>query len=361
MKVFSFCLYGEQPKYCQGMIENLKLINEFYSDFYIWIYMGSSVPSSYLEKINSYKNVRMIHSKVDNHSLMNHRFFSIDSDEVEIMFVRDADSRVNERDRWCINKFIQSSKTFHIIRDQFWHKTRITGGMWGCKKGALNQSIESLFNEYQKSRNMNKYGEDQNFLQEKIYPLVSSNVLIHTNINLYKGEIAERIRFKNDNVNFIGNVILIDENGKERPEFTYWGFDVTVQLTWLRAQQAWSIINHIESEIDYSTLNQNFKCIILDEFFISYYYSSRYLDCVRVLSYMKDCNIIDHVIHNSNFLLPTLGKKIIGTLNENLEPSSNEILIVYGDYSNSYLSLPCSNKLFRNIKFKDGIKHDLFI
>lgn len=361
MKVFSFCLYGEQAKYCQGMIENLKLINEFYSDFYIWIYIGDNIPQGYLNKITSFNNVKIIPIGINNYCLTAYRFFAIDSEEVEVMFVRDSDSRVNERDRWCINKFLLSSKLVHSIRDQYWHKNRLMAGMWGCKKGALNKSIKTLFDNYQKRFNMNEYGRDELFLKEEIYPLVSSNVLIHTNINLYKEEIAERIRFKNDNVNFIGNVILIDENGKERPEFTYWGFDVTVQLTWLRAQQAWSIINHIESEIDYSTLNQNFKCIILDEFFISYYYSSRYLDCVRVLSYMKDCNIIDHVIHNSNFLLPTLGKKIIGTLNENLEPSSNEILIVYGDYSNSYLSLPCSNKLFRNIKFKDGIKHDLFI
>jgi hypothetical protein len=32
---------------------------------------------------------------------------------VEIMFVRDADSRINERDEWCIREFIQSQKMFN--------------------------------------------------------------------------------------------------------------------------------------------------------------------------------------------------------------------------------------------------------
>ena len=63
------------------------------------------------------------------------RFRAIE--EADLVFFRDADSRMRERDRWCMAEFEKSDKSLHIIRDHFWHKSRIMGGAWGAKKGAF--------------------------------------------------------------------------------------------------------------------------------------------------------------------------------------------------------------------------------
>ena len=61
-KIFSFCLYGNQKKYCQGLLENIKLINEYYPDFEIWIACGDDVPLKYLEEfINYFKIYKIIY------------------------------------------------------------------------------------------------------------------------------------------------------------------------------------------------------------------------------------------------------------------------------------------------------------
>ena len=40
-KVFSFCLYGSNPKYNVGMIENIKIINKMFNDWFIYIYYNN--------------------------------------------------------------------------------------------------------------------------------------------------------------------------------------------------------------------------------------------------------------------------------------------------------------------------------
>ena len=42
MIIFSFCIYGNGIKYYLGLVENIKIINKFYPDAYIHIYIGKN-------------------------------------------------------------------------------------------------------------------------------------------------------------------------------------------------------------------------------------------------------------------------------------------------------------------------------
>jgi hypothetical protein len=70
--------------------------------------------------------------------LMMYRFLPIDEPEVELMMVRDADSRIHVRDRWTIHEFIKSQHKAHVIRDHPYHTTPLMGGLWGLKKGLVD-------------------------------------------------------------------------------------------------------------------------------------------------------------------------------------------------------------------------------
>ena len=68
---------------------------------------------------------------------MMYRFLALDEEGVELMMVRDADSRIHVRDRWTIHTFVESKHKAHVIRDHPEHKTPILGGLWGLKRGLL--------------------------------------------------------------------------------------------------------------------------------------------------------------------------------------------------------------------------------
>ena len=45
MKVFSFCLYGTEPNYYTGLLENIAIIKQYYPDFTIMVYKGECDPN----------------------------------------------------------------------------------------------------------------------------------------------------------------------------------------------------------------------------------------------------------------------------------------------------------------------------
>ena len=60
MKVFTFCIYGSNPKYCEGLVRNLETIQKEFPDFHTWIIAGNDVPQSYMDKYNTFSNVNII-------------------------------------------------------------------------------------------------------------------------------------------------------------------------------------------------------------------------------------------------------------------------------------------------------------
>ena len=58
------------------------------------------------------------------------------------MLSRDSDSLLNIREKKAVDEWIKSDKSFHIMRDHKYHKTRILAGMLPVSKLNLN------YNEY---------------------------------------------------------------------------------------------------------------------------------------------------------------------------------------------------------------------
>lgn len=224
MNIFSFCIYGSQMKYCKGLVENIKIINEYYPEYYIWIYMGNNVPDYYVSKYKEYKNVVLIQTDQYGASLMAYRFFPMDEPNINICFVRDADSRIIERDRWCINNFLDSDKKVHVIRDHDQHGEKIMGGMWGINNYKFKFSIKKLYEEWIKNNQniKNYYRTDQLFVEIYIYPIIKENLMIHSNIVRFVGEKLSYIKIKRKNdKDFVGNVYEYDDNDNEYPYFSY--------------------------------------------------------------------------------------------------------------------------------------------
>lgn len=217
MYCFSFCLFGpENSKYYQGLYENLELINKHYPSWYTFVYMGNDVPESYVQRIGHFKNVILRHTGIVGIKNTIHRFFAVDEPNVDLMLVRDADSRVHWKDRWAITTFLQHpEKNCLLIRDHLDHGARIAAGMWGIRKGLLPKPMRTLFAEWKPifrgsgdPMDPEGFGIDQNFLDVVIYPICDGSILTVTSISLpWVGrELRVAFPFKWDESIYVGRV-----------------------------------------------------------------------------------------------------------------------------------------------------------
>jgi len=180
MKVFSFCLYGPyNERYYPGMVENIHLIHKYFPEWHIFIYLGADIDAHTASVLRSAPRVILRWTGKLGAGNMINRFFAIDEPGVELMMVRDADSRIHWRDRWAIRQF-ESSPQFvaHCIRDNKEHTASIMGGLWGIRKSA-NLHIETDYEAYKRNPVVVGLAHDQDFLGVCIYPSVVSRMLVH--------------------------------------------------------------------------------------------------------------------------------------------------------------------------------------
>ena len=210
-KVISFSLWGDNPKYTIGAIENAKLVNEIYEGWIGRFYCGKSVPENIIESLKNIPNTEVIMMDEDgNWTGMFWRFLACK--DCDVMVSRDTDSRLSLREKLAVDEWLESDKDFHIMRDHPYHTTEILGGMWGCRNNIL-KDIESEMSEYNKG---DFWQVDQNFLREKIYPKVVQNSFVHD--SFFSIEPNKKL-FPSERVNkeFVGDVF--DENNKRHPEY----------------------------------------------------------------------------------------------------------------------------------------------
>lgn len=201
-KVISFSLWGDNPKYTIGAIKNVELAQTIYSDWICRFYIGKSTPFEIIQKIASYKNTEIkIMNDAGNWSGMFWRFYAAVDPEVDFMISRDTDSRLSIREKLAVDEWIVSNKGFHIMRDHPYHRTQILGGMFGVKKNCI-PNLFDLMNDYNKG---DFWQVDQNFLREKIYPLIKNNC--HVNDPFFENKPFPSVRI---NKEFIGEIY--DEN-----------------------------------------------------------------------------------------------------------------------------------------------------
>jgi len=382
MKVFSFCIYGDKKKYCQGLVENIKIINKDFPDYEIWIYTGTNVPQNYLDEYKNLPNTRLIYTNETGASLMCYRFFPIDDQLVTLQFTRDADSRIGERDKWAINEFIKSDKTFHIIRDHYWHKRRITSGLMGIKRDAFpiekNIKIEELYNNWSNDISINKikndYDTDQLFNETIVYPLVKDNALIHSNIIGFKGENVTSIDHPlTDETLFMGNVVDY-ENDNQVYSFKYYDYPIIKHLHWVYNEQQNIIINKIaEYYINYPKKLLQFSAA--DRFIILNYALHANIvlnNPTRSLQYFqlfKYTHVIENIIVKSSQILKqlqNLGYKVVGTTlspKEYTLKNEKEFTIYYGNYYHGWYNLPTSamKPIFVHGIYYNLFNHDEFV
>jgi len=204
MKVISFSLWGTNPIYTVGAVNNAKLAQKIYPDWECWFYVGKSCPPEIIQQLKDQPNTKVIEMKEEGSwNGMFWRFFPASDPTVDVMVSRDTDCRLDEREKNAVDEWLVSDKNFHIMRDHPFHQTEILGGMWGVR-GDLLKDMDYLIEKYNKG---DFWQVDQNFLKEIIYPLIYKNCTVHD-------EFFEKKAFPSSRLakNFVGQAF--DENDK---------------------------------------------------------------------------------------------------------------------------------------------------
>lgn len=218
--IFSYSLFGSADKYCKGMLRNVELIEAAFPSWGIWIYIGNDVPDSIINTLEQHPSVKLIYTNEVGMVNKLYRFFSIDDSSIDVCCVRDADSRILDRDVSCIKDFIESDKLFHIIRDHPNHHHPILAGTISIKKGLIN-NIHSLFCQYREKNDVTSFWSDQDFLKSIFYPHVLASSMIHDDLQQlepYSMKTSFKVPIKSG-LDFIGQVYEYDTNGNEYPKF----------------------------------------------------------------------------------------------------------------------------------------------
>lgn len=204
------------------MIKNAEHIPRRFPGAAVWVYIADDVPNHIRSTLQSLPAVRLIDVPATKERMnsfdrfMAHDELSNDS----ILFVRDADSRVHERDAMCIEDFLlDPTKKLHIIRDNRWgHIQHIMAGMWGIRKDGkiCMRELVTLF----RNDTSHKFFGDQIFLRYAIYPWYIHSAMIHDDFHFIDGHRPRTpFRYPVINHNFVGQACDITEDGEDKNIF----------------------------------------------------------------------------------------------------------------------------------------------
>ena len=184
-KIISFCLWGSAPCYNWGALENALAAAELFPGWTCRYYIGEGVIKDMLDKLTALSNVeivKMTSVEGNKSSGFSRRGawwrFTPCFGSNGVVIVRDTDSVLNPRDKAVVSEWLKSDNDFHIIRDHNnYHSARIMGGMFGVRNGILKK----FKNKFLKDSDTvsSRYGQDQDWLQDIIYPYVRNNSIIH--------------------------------------------------------------------------------------------------------------------------------------------------------------------------------------
>jgi len=103
------------------------------------------------------------------------RFLAADLPEAEYVIFRDADSRLNWKEKAAVDEWIASGHKAHLMQDHNdQSKYPILAGMWGIKGGIIK--MRELMKGWTFTM---QYGNDEMFLRDKVWPLIIKDHIKH--------------------------------------------------------------------------------------------------------------------------------------------------------------------------------------
>ena len=180
MKAVSFSLYGDKGIYNCGAVSNAQLVAQYLPGWTAIFFLGPSVVRS-LEESLLELGARIVRvNEAETPIAMTWRFRATSLHNITHVLFRDCDSRISPREASCVRQWVESGKSYHIIRDHPWHSSPIMGGLWGVT-GKSELEYVAQVSLQAASLYEDVYGLDQRLVSERVYPraIKSGSYFVH--------------------------------------------------------------------------------------------------------------------------------------------------------------------------------------
>lgn len=179
-KIISFSLFGDNPLYCFGAIENAKIANKIYEGWKTRFYIANDVPEIYINELSNTNNVEIVILKKNNlFDALNWRFLPILEDDT-IWISRDCDSRLSWREKEAVEEWLSTNKAAHLMRDSHNHDYPIMAGMFGINNTLFHSRYGKLNLQ---NNNATKRDDDQTLLQHTLWKIIKKDNICHDHWN----------------------------------------------------------------------------------------------------------------------------------------------------------------------------------
>jgi tetratricopeptide (TPR) repeat protein len=177
-RVVAFSLWGANPRYLLGALDNAIALPEVYPGWQGVFFVDESVPANLRQALSDLgAEVRLQPAGQGQRQKLAWRFLVANEAGVGRFLVRDVDSVVNERERAAVDAWLASTALFHVMRDWWTHTDLVLAGMWGGVAGVL-PPIAPLLLAY-KPPHMETPNVDQWFLRDILWPCLRQSALVH--------------------------------------------------------------------------------------------------------------------------------------------------------------------------------------
>ena len=178
-QVIAFTLFGSNPRYLRGALQNILVAKQIYPDWACRFYVDDSVDEACLQAMEAEgaEIIRDESSDRDLRHLLTRRFLVADDPKVGRFMVRDCDSVVNRREAAAVAEWIDSGLPFHAMRDWWTHTDPMLAGLWDGIAGVfpgMKTHLDSFIGEKPLSTNWDQY-----FLRDQVWPAVRDHVMVH--------------------------------------------------------------------------------------------------------------------------------------------------------------------------------------
>lgn len=221
--VVSMSVYGSAPRYMAGVMRNAELVRENFPGWKLRVYTEvpsdrpryGVVPQTVLERLRALgTDVYFMDPREETVPPMMWRFLVADDMSVDRFIIRDADSRLTERDAAAVRAWIASGKPFNCIRDHPSHaQYAVSGGMWGGKPAQLKYILRKSWRELMKGSGK-AYLQDMMFLIQVIWPKVEAHAYCSDSVSCEEWPNAHPFPVPRYGYDTVGQVVNEHEMGR---------------------------------------------------------------------------------------------------------------------------------------------------
>lgn len=202
---------GPRDIYYGGAVKNALLYREWQPNWDLRFYLGGSIPRSVtdeLEVANPNTQFVWVDQPEDQKATWWRMNAIKDAWGYDFILFRDVDSRPSLREKTAVEEFLDSSFSYHMMRDHRYHGRQLMSGMWGVKRDSFAELQHLPW-----YLDQDFYGTDQIALLMMVWPTCRRKILSHIGCyNIYE-KVSQRRPFRvpRDPGSFVAQGLYADD------------------------------------------------------------------------------------------------------------------------------------------------------